>query len=161
MIWKQNIDLKVIHNSLKNTMAEYLDIYVKEIGDEYIKATMPVNYKTIQPFGILHGGASVVLAETVGSLASNLCLNDDSYSVGLDINANHIKSVNDGFVTATTSPIHIGRSTHVWEIKLKQANNITCISRLTMAVLKKTVSSQLYIEGEVNRNELDTNQYSQ
>ena len=136
MIWKKNIELDSINNSLKNTMAEFLIIEVKEIGNDFIKATMPVNNKTIQPFGILHGGASVVLAETIGSLASNLCLGDGFYSVGLDINANHIKSVKNEFVTGITKPIHLGRTTHVWEIKVKQNNNITCISRLTTAVLK-------------------------
>ena len=95
MIWKKNIDVHDINNSLKNTMAEFLGIEIKEIGDNTIKAVMPVNNKTIQPFGILHGGASVVLAETIGSIASNLCLNDGYFSVGLDINANHIKSVKD------------------------------------------------------------------
>ena len=137
MIWKKNIKLHNINNSLKNTMAEFLSIEVKEIGNDFIQATMPVNNKTIQPFGILHGGASVVLAETIGSLASNLCLDDGYYSVGLDINANHIKSVKNTFVIGITKPIHLGRSTHVWEIKIKQNNYITCISRLTMAVLRK------------------------
>ena len=137
MIWKKNIDVQDINNSLKNTMAEFLSIEIKEIGDNTIKAIMPVNYKTIQPFGILHGGASVVLAETIGSIASNLCLNDDYYSVGLDINANHIKSVKDKYVEGITRPIHIGRSTHVWEIKIFQNNKIICISRLTTAVLKR------------------------
>ena len=137
MIWKKKINLNNINNSMKNTMAQYLEINIKEVGDSFIRATMPVNKKTIQPFGILHGGASVVLAETLGSLASNLCLNDDYYSVGLDINANHIKSVKEHFVEAITKPIHIGRSTHVWEIKITQKNKLICISRLTTAVLEK------------------------
>ncbi len=137
MIWKKNIDVQQINNSLKNTMAEFLSIQIKEIGDNTIKAVMPVNNKTIQPFGILHGGASVVLAETIGSIASNLCLNENYFSVGLDINANHIKSVKEKYVEGVTSPIHIGRSTHVWEIKILQENKIICISRLTTAVLKK------------------------
>ena len=137
MIWKKDIDIKKINISLKNTMAEFLNIEIKEIGDKTIKASMPVNHKTIQPFGILHGGASVVLAETIGSIASNLCLNDNFFSVGLDINANHIKSVRENFVEGTTSPIHLGRSTHVWEIRITQNNRIVCISRLTTAVLKR------------------------
>ena len=137
MIWKKNIDVQNINNSLKNTMAEFLGIEIKEIGDNTIKAVMPVNSKTIQPFGILHGGASVVLAETIGSIASNLCLNDGYFSVGLDINANHIKSVKDKYVEGITSPIHVGRTTHVWEIKILQNSKITCISRLTTAVLKR------------------------
>ena len=137
MIWKKNINVQHINNSLKNTMAEFLSIEIKAIGDNTIKAIMPVNNKTIQPFGILHGGASVVLAETIGSIASNLCLNDKYYSVGLDINANHIKSVRSKFVEGITSPIHLGRSTHVWEIKINQEGKLICISRLTTAVLKK------------------------
>ena len=137
MIWKKKIDLKLINNSLKNTMAEFLSIEIKEITENIIKANMPVNNKTIQPFGILHGGASVVLAETIGSIASNLCLDDDYYSVGLDINANHIKSVREGSVEGITYPIHIGKSTHVWHIKIEQNNKMICVSRLTTAVLKK------------------------
>ena len=137
MIWKKKINLNNINNSMKNTMAEYLQINIEEVGDNFIRASMPVNEKTIQPFGILHGGASVVLAETVGSVASNLCLNDDQYSVGLDINANHIKSVRDNLVEAITKPIHLGRSTHVWEIKITQNDKLICISRLTTAVLEK------------------------
>ena len=137
MIWKKNIDLININSSLKNTMAEFLNIVIIDVGDNTIKATMPVNNKTLQPLGILHGGASVVLAETIGSIASNLCLDDMHFSVGLDINANHIKSVKDNYVEGITSPIHIGKSTHVWEIKISQGNKITCISRLTTAVLKR------------------------
>jgi len=98
---------------------------------------MPVNNKTIQPFGILHGGASVVLAETIGSLASNLILNDNYYSVGLDINANHIKAVRNNYVVGTAVPLHLGKSTHVWEIKIMQEKKLTCISRLTTAILEK------------------------
>ena len=137
MIWKKKINLNNINNSMKNTMAKYLEINIKEVGDNFIRASMPVNEKTIQPFGILHGGASVALAETIGSVASNLCLNDDYYAVGLDINANHIKSVKNSFVEAITKPIHLGRSTHVWEIKITQNDKLICISRLTTAVLEK------------------------
>ena len=137
MIWKKKINLNNINNSMKNTMAQYLEINIEEVGDNFIRASMPVNEKTIQPFGILNGGASVALAETIGSVASNLCLNDYHYAVGLDINANHIKSVKDSFVEAITKPIHLGRSTHVWEIKITQNDKLICISRLTTAVLKK------------------------
>ena len=118
MIWKK-INLNNINISMSNTMAQYLEINIELIGDNFIRASMPVNKKTIQPFGILNGGASVALAETIGSVASNLCLND-YYSVGLDINANHIKSTKFSFVEAITKPIHLGRSTHVWEIKITQ-----------------------------------------
>ena len=115
----------------------FLDIEITEIGENFIKAVMPVNEKTIQPFGILHGGASVVLAETIGSIASNLCLYDQQFAVGLDINANHIKSVKHNLVEGITKPIHLGRSTHVWEIKIHQSDKLICISRLTTAVLNK------------------------
>ena len=137
MIWKKKINLNNINNSMKNTMAQYLEINIEEVGDNFIRASMPVNEKTIQPFGILNGGASVALAETIGSVASNLCLNDYHYAVGLDINANHIKSVKDSFVEAITKPIHIGRTTHVWEIKITQREKLTCLSRLTTVVLDR------------------------
>ena len=137
MIWKKKINLNNINNSMKNTMAEYLQINIEEVGDNFIRASMPVNEKTIQPFGILNGGASVALAETIGSVASNLCLNDNHYAVGLDINANHIKSVRDNLVEAITKPIHIGRTTHVWEIKITQREKLTCLSRLTTVVLDR------------------------
>tara|TARA_S200000501_G_C20393835_1_gene556149 strand:- start:10 stop:426 length:417 start_codon:yes stop_codon:yes gene_type:complete len=137
MIWKKKIAIDDINNSMKNTMASFLDINVIEVGENYIKANMPVNNKTIQPFGILHGGASVVLAETIGSLASNLILNDNYYSVGLDINANHIKAVRNNYVVGTAVPLHLGKSTHVWEIKIMQEKKLTCISRLTTAILEK------------------------
>ncbi len=137
MIWKKNIDLVEINKSLTSTMANYLDIKITNIADDFLIGTMPVNEKTKQPFGILHGGASVALAETIGSLGSNLCLSDEYYSVGLEINANHVRSVNSGYVTATTKALHLGRSTHVWEIKITQNERLTCISRLTTAVLKK------------------------
>ena len=137
MIWKKNTDLAQINKSLENTMADYLDIRITNITDSYLMATMPVNQKTKQPFGILHGGASVVLAETIGSLASNLCLSENYYSVGLDINANHIKTVANKQVIGTTKALHLGRSTHVWEIKITQNKKLTCISRLTTAILRK------------------------
>ncbi|MBF95637.1 MAG: 1,4-dihydroxy-2-naphthoyl-CoA hydrolase [Alphaproteobacteria bacterium MarineAlpha9_Bin4] len=137
MIWKKNTNLENINTSLKNTMADFLNIKIIEISENTIVATMPVFEKTIQPFGILHGGASVVLAETIGSLASNLCLEENNFSVGLDINANHIKSVNNGYVTGITKPLHLGKSTHVWEIKIAQEDKMTCISRLTTAILRK------------------------
>ena len=132
MIWKKNTDLAQINKSLENTMADYLDIKITNIADSYLTATMPVNQKTKQPFGILHGGASVVLAETIGSLASNLCLSEDYYSVGLDINANHIKTVANKQVIGTTKALHLGRSTHLWEIKITdQEGQLISISKLT------------------------------
>jgi 1,4-dihydroxy-2-naphthoyl-CoA hydrolase len=99
---------------------------------------MPVDHRTKQPLGLLHGGASVALAETLGSVAATLCVDDTRFCVGLEINANHIKAVRDGFVTGTTRPIHIGKQTQVWEIRItNESGEVVCISRITMAVLEK------------------------
>ncbi|HNC73147.1 MAG TPA: hotdog fold thioesterase [Chitinophagales bacterium] len=119
-------------------MDEHLGIELIEIGDDFIKAKMPVDHRTRQPMGLLHGGASVVLAESLGSLAANLCLDiTKEYAVGLDINSNHLRSVRDGFVIGITKPIHIGSKTQVWEIKIYDENEqLVNISRLTMAVLQ-------------------------
>ena len=120
-----------------NTMAEFLDLKWEEIGDDYLKLSMPVNTKTQQPYGFLHGGASCVLAETVGSVASALVIDQEKfYCVGLEINANHLRSVSEGIVTATASPLHLGKSTHVWDIKIyDQEQKLFCVSRLTVAIL--------------------------
>jgi 1,4-dihydroxy-2-naphthoyl-CoA hydrolase len=124
----------------RNTLSENLGIVFTEIGDDFIKATMPVDQRTIQPFGILHGGASVVLAETLGSMASAFFIDIKTQNaVGLEINANHIKSVKTGgMVTGVAKPIHIGRKTQIWEIKItNEAEQLVCISRLTMAVIDR------------------------
>lgn len=120
-------------------MADFLDIRFVEVGNDYIVATMPASEKTRQPLGIIHGGANVVLAETIASTAANACVDlEKYYCVGLEINANHIRSVREGIVTATTRPLHIGRSTQVWSIELfNQENKITCISRMTASVLSR------------------------
>ncbi|MFT3750566.1 MAG: hotdog fold thioesterase [Agriterribacter sp.] len=139
-IWfKKEFSLEKLQQSSKGTMAEYLDILFSEIGDNYIKATMPVDHRTKQPYGLLHGGASVVLAETLGSVASSLVINmERSLCVGLEINANHIRAVKEGLVTGTATPVHLGSSTHVWEIKIQDDNGkLICISRLTVAILKR------------------------
>lgn len=123
----------------KNTMGEFLGMEFTEIGDDYLKMKMPVNEKTKQPYGLLHGGASAALAETVGSVASALVINPEkNICVGLDINANHLRGVRDGNVTAVCTPLHLGGSTHVWDIKIYDDNEkLVCISRLTVAILKK------------------------
>lgn len=138
-IWFKDYTLENINAMSKNSMMEHLDIKITEIGDSYIKATMPVDSRTVQTHGLLHGGASVVLAESLGSIAGSLVLNmKEQFCVGLDINANHIRSVKNGLVTGITKPIHIGRSTQVWEIKIyDEGNMLVCISRLTLAVIKK------------------------
>lgn len=135
-IWKKQPDLATFKQIHLNTAVQHLGIELTNVGDNWLEARMPVDKRTVQPFGILHGGASVLLAETVGSAASNLCLdNETHYAVGLDINANHVRSVREGYVHARAEPVHIGRSTHVWSITIRDdAGNLICISRLTMSV---------------------------
>jgi len=120
-------------------MIEHLGIEVTDIGDDYIQATMPVDHRTHQPYGLLHGGASVALAETLGSVAAHCTVDDQTkYCVGLEINANHVKSVKSGMVTGVARPIHIGQRTHIWEIRItNEKNELVCISRITMAVIDK------------------------
>src|ERR1700733_1683287 len=119
MIWHKPIDLETLNKMHKNTMQEYIGIQFIEIGDDYIKARMPVNERTRQPLGLLHGGANVTLAESLGSIASLLCLDIDKKTcVGLEINANHIRAVREGYVYGITKPVHIGKSTMIWEIKI-------------------------------------------
>lgn len=135
-IWTVDTSIDDINQFSRHTMVEHLDIQVVELGDDYIKATMPVDHRTHQPMGILHGGASVALAETLGSIAANLTVPQGRYCVGLDINANHIRSVKDGRVSGVARPVHLGRSTQVWEITIRdEADRTVCVSRLTMAVL--------------------------
>ena len=139
MWFNKDVRIEEINSLGKNTMGEFIGIQFTERGEDYLVATMPVNDKTRQPYGILHGGASVVLAETLGSVASALIIDNEKFiCVGLEINANHIKSIREGFVIGTTKPIHIGKSTHVWEIKITNKDNeLICISRLTVAILEK------------------------
>ncbi len=121
------------------TMSIHLGMEWTEIGDDYIKMRMPVDERTKQPYGLLHGGASCALAETVGSVASHLVMDPARFlTVGLEINANHIRGVRNGYVTATASPLHLGKTTHVWDIKIHDdEGNLTCVSRLTVAILEK------------------------
>jgi 1,4-dihydroxy-2-naphthoyl-CoA hydrolase len=124
----------------KGSMAEYLGIEVTEVGEDYLKATMPVDHRTRQPFGLLHGGASVVLAETLGSLGATFVVDRNKYDcVGLEINANHLRGVREGLVTAIARPVHIGKTTQVWDIRIHDnRDKIICISRITIAVLKRS-----------------------
>jgi 1,4-dihydroxy-2-naphthoyl-CoA hydrolase len=123
----------------KDTMSQHLAMEWVEVGDDFLKIKMPVDNRTKQPYGLLHGGASCALAETVGSIASALVTDPKkNICVGLEINANHVRSARKGFVTATCSPLHLGASTHVWDIKIHDdSNRLVCISRLTVAILKK------------------------
>ncbi len=123
----------------KGNMGDHLGIEITEVGPDFLCGKMPVDHRTKQPFGLLHGGASVVLAETLGSIAASCCVDPEKYyCVGLEINANHIKSARDGFVYGKASPIHIGKQTQVWEIRItNEAGQLVCISRITMAVLER------------------------
>jgi 1,4-dihydroxy-2-naphthoyl-CoA hydrolase len=137
-IFQQNATIETLNKWSDNTLAGLLGIEITEIGEDFIEARMPVDERTRQPLGLLHGGASVALAETLGSIAATLCLDDSRFCVGLEINANHIRSIRNGFVTGRTRPIHIGKQTHVWEIRItNESNELVCISRITMAVLEK------------------------
>ena len=138
-IWKTQTTLEQLKESSKNTMIEHLGIEYLEIGDDYLKARMPVDHRTTQPAGILHGGASVALAETLGSIAAGLCVDREKKTiVGLEINANHIRPVTDGWVTGVTKPIHVGNTTQVWEIKIyNEQDKLVCVSRLTVANIDK------------------------
>ena len=138
-IWRVQATPEQLVQRSGNTLAERLNIRVTEIGPDYLRATMPVNSHTHQPSGILHGGASVALAETVGSLAANLCVDIDKYvCVGQEINANHVRSVASGLVTGTARPFHIGGRSQVWGIEIRDENDkLVCVSRLTMAVVER------------------------
>lgn len=138
-IWFKQVSVEQLNLMHENTMQSFCGIQFLEIGDDYIKARMPVNDRTKQPHGLLHGGANVVLAESLGSIASVLCIDLDKYScVGLEINANHIRAVKSGYVYGITKPLHRGRSTQVWEIKIYDENEkLTCVSRITNAILKR------------------------
>lgn len=138
MIWRKEIDLEKLNN-INEYMGTFLGIKFTDWTDDSLTATMPVEVKTKQPYGVLHGGASVVLAETIGSIASNLIIDNSAYmAVGLEINANHIRSVKSGLVKGIAKPIHTGRKTHVWDIKIyNELEKVVCVSRLTVAIVDK------------------------
>jgi len=123
----------------ENTMFSSLGIEITEVGDDFLKGTMPVDHRTKQPLGLLHGGANCVLAESIGSMAANYCVDPSKYfAVGLDINANHLRPVKEGLVTAIAKPLHMGRTTQVWEIKIEnEEGKLACISRLTIAIVER------------------------
>lgn len=138
-IWFQTPTVEDLNRRGEQTMAEFLEIVFTEVGDDFLVATMPASPRTKQPLGIIHGGASVVLAETVASTAANMAVDfSQYYCVGLEINANHIRSVREGTVRAITRPIHLGRTTQVWSIEISnQEGQITCMSRMTAYVLNR------------------------
>jgi len=138
MIWKKKYTLDELHTFCLNTMVANLGIEFVEIGDDFLKAKMPVDERTVQPVGILHGGASVALAETLGSVAAHMTIDPAKFmSVGLEINANHIRSKKDGFVFGTGKPIHLGRKTQVWHIEIiDEKDKLVSICRLTIAIIE-------------------------
>jgi len=135
-IWQQPISVAALTAFSVNSAVSHLGIEFVEVGDDFISARVPVDVRTCQPFGLLHGGVSVVLAETLGSCAANFACRPGSRAVGLEINANHLRGVNAGWVTGVTKPVHMGRTTQVWQIDLRnEAGELTCVSRITMAIL--------------------------
>ncbi len=136
-IWTAKHSLAQLNAMNVGTIHEPLDIQFTEIGDDFVRATMPVDNRTVQPAGLLHGGASVVLAESLGSIASYMTIDPAlARCVGIEVNANHIRSAKSGIVTGTVRPVHIGKSTHVWDIKIAdEADRLICVCRLTTAVL--------------------------
>lgn len=138
-IWKQAPDLERLNAWSENTLMQALGIRFTAFGEDWLAGTMPVDARTHQPFGLLHGGASVALAETLGSSAALLTLDpEQEVAVGLDINANHVRGVREGVVTGTAKALHLGRSTQVWEIRIQNAQDaLVCVSRLTMAVVPR------------------------
>jgi 1,4-dihydroxy-2-naphthoyl-CoA hydrolase len=139
MIWFSDFSPETLNSWPQNHLGGLLDIQFTEVGPDFLAATMPVDERTHQPAGILHGGASVVLAETLGSIASYMCIDPDRYqAVGLEINANHLRPVRSGKVKGICTPLHRGAKTHVWEIKIyDDKGKMNCISRLTVAVIAK------------------------
>jgi 1,4-dihydroxy-2-naphthoyl-CoA hydrolase len=138
-IWFQPYTLESVQKRGVGTMVEHLGITITKVGNDFLEGTMPVDHRTVQPMGILHGGASVALAETLGSIAANLVIDPQKqYCVGLDINANHIRAAKSGWVNGVARPVHLGSSTQVWSIEIRdKEERMVCISRITMAVLDR------------------------
>ena len=135
-IWKHPVTVDILNRIGHNTVVEYLGIEFTDVGDDFLTARVPVDHRTHQPYGLLHGGVSVVLAETMGSCGGGFAAPEGHKVVGLDINANHIKGVTTGWVTGVAKPVHIGRTTQVWQIDMRnEAGELTCVSRITLAVL--------------------------
>lgn len=138
-IWFHQPDIEALNRLHRDTAVERLGIVITEVGDDFLRGTMPVDARTVQPMGLLHGGASVLLAETLGSVAAMACVDPGiSYCVGLDINANHVRSAKSGVITGTARPFHVGRTSHVWDIHMTDdAEHLICVARLTILVVHK------------------------
>jgi putative esterase HI_1161 len=136
MIWQKNFTLENLNQLFSNSAVSHLGIEISAFGEDWIEATMPVDHRTTQPFGLLHGGISVALAETIGSLAGYLAIEENKIAVGLDINAHHLRSVKQGIVTAKATPISLNRNIHVWQIDIRdEQDKLCCVSRLTLSIL--------------------------
>lgn len=136
MIWQKNFTLENLNQFCSNSAVSHLGIEISAFGEDWIEATMPVDHRTTQPFGLLHGGISVALAETIGSLAGYLAIEKNKIAVGLDINAHHLRSVKQGIVTAKATPISLNRNIHVWQIDIRdEQDKLCCVSRLTLSIL--------------------------
>lgn len=139
-IWKKPFSVEICTAGAADTAIAHLGIEFLEVGDDFVRARVPVDHRTRQPYGLLHGGVSVVLAETLGSTGATYAAPEGHLAVGLDINANHLRSATSGWVTGTARPVHIGRTTQVWAIELvDDAGHLTCVSRITMAILAPKV----------------------
>jgi 1,4-dihydroxy-2-naphthoyl-CoA hydrolase len=138
-IWRSRRTLEELNGNRDGTLIANLGILFTEIGDDFVRGTMPVDTRTVQPYGLLHGGASVALAETLGSMGAAMCVDADEYQVvGQEINANHVRAARSGLVTGTARALHLGGRTHVWSIEIvNDAQKLVCISRITMAVIKR------------------------
>lgn len=135
-IWTRPVSVEELHRIHQETAPAHLGMEFLEVGDDYIVGRLPVDQRTVQPYGVIHGGVNVVLAETLGSCGAIYCTPPGQRVVGLDINANHIRGVTKGWVTGKASPVHVGRSTQVWHIEIRNdAGELSCVSRLTLAVL--------------------------
>ena len=136
MIWQKNFTLDNLNQLCSNSAVSHLGIEISAFGEDWIEATMPVDHRTTQPFGLLHGGISVALAETIGSLAGYLAIEENKIAVGLDINAHHLRSVKQGIVTAKATSISLNRNIHVWQIDIRdEQDKLCCVSRLTLSIL--------------------------
>ena len=136
MAFLHPVDIDAINARARGSLVEHVGIVVTAAGDDWLRGTMPVDARTRQPYGLLHGGASVVLAETLGSMAGGLCVDEGQGVVGIEITANHLIGVREGVVTGTARPQHAGRSTQVWEIRIEdERGRLACVSRLTLAVI--------------------------
>lgn len=138
-IWRSPLTIEELNGNRQGTLIGTLGILFTEIGADFVRGTMPVDVRTLQPLGLLHGGASVALAETLGSMGASMCVDADEYQVvGQEINANHVRAARSGLVTGTARAVHLGGRTHVWSIDIvNDAQKLVCISRITMAVIKR------------------------